>query len=257
MKNRLFLTVIAINLLLFSSCEKDNNEAANPLLGIPKINTQKMYINDELSVSFTYEYNSLGKVSKMTQNEEYTIIQYQNNMIYFQNYDANGNLLTTDTAFLNTDGLIESMSFTYGDKIFDKTKPFFKKNNKAMQTATYEYDSDGFLIKLTIKNSEQTIIQFFTIENENTVKTKITSETDTITAYFTFNDQINTIGSYNTGMDFFGKQNKNLYDKYTTEMIYNGQVNSYDTNVTYEFDDKNRVTKMTESGKYYVTCTYY
>jgi hypothetical protein len=90
-------------------------------------------------------------------------------------------------------------------------------------TITYNYDNIGNLIS-TVSNGYTTNYEYYT-------------------------DKINTIGYYNWGIYFLGKDSKNL--------IKSAIQNTYTTNFNYTFDSNNRVSKKREiTSNYQNTTTY-
>ena len=68
------------------------------------------------------------------------------------------------------------------------------------------------------------------------------------TTYEYYLDKINTIGNSNYGINFTGKESKNLVKtKKQTEIGQNGNTFTYEYSYVYEFDSKNRVIKSTRN----------
>lgn len=121
-------------------------------------------------------------------------------------------------------------------------------------SSSYEYDEDGYLVKLSSSGQGMSVSTTYVISGGNTVSYSSTNGSSTTSEYFT--ERKNTIGSQNKGLEIDGRQNKNLLKKFVVKQ----SIMDVSTDYTYEFDAGDRVTKMSHrnsAGETVVSYTYY
>ncbi|MBL7933437.1 MAG: hypothetical protein JNL60_16140 [Bacteroidia bacterium] len=226
--------------VLFSCKKKDDKpEEETPVVTptpaptIAKIKSETMTTNSNgttVSSKTDYEYDSNGRVIKMTRDDgSYSTLTWGSTQVIQKDFDDN--TVTTPASIstydLNASGLCISQS-----------------QGTLGTTATYEYNADGYQTKMTTTNSGQTTVLNFVITNGNqtSMSTTFSGFPMTMTIEY-FTDKTNTIGNVNHGMTIFGKDSKNLAKKMSTNVL--GQTTASD--ITYQFDSKNRVSKMSQT----------
>lgn len=223
--------------VLFSCKKKDDTPeettpvttttGATPAPTTYKIKTEKVS-NSGASTETTYEYDSNGRVTKMTHSDgSFSTVEWSSGKCVQKEFDNGATTPISTTTFdLNASGQCTSQSDDSGT------------------TTTYEYNSEGYQTKMTSSGSGQTSVMTFVVNNGNqsSMSTSISGINMTMNMDY-FTDKTNTTGNVNKGMSIFGKDNKNLIKSMSTSFM--GQ--SISMTFTYEFDSKNRVTKMTQT----------
>lgn len=230
MKTKLLFLALLSLMIVVSACKKSDDEENN----IPRIKTEVRSDKDGFNTVLRYEYDASGRLSKETIGSKYSTYSYLPGMIIRNNYSLEA-LTGIDTLILNKQGLV--VSDTLG---------------------TYEYNSQGYLVKLTIPNKND---YTYKTENGNTTQYVDNKDVDIYTFQtFDFNTQNNTIGNENKGKAWLGKQDINL-PSYNIISRINSPYATYSTvRYDYEFDNLKRVTKqlINKDGiKTYISYTYY
>jgi hypothetical protein len=233
----LFILCLGIN-----SCEEEEVEKY-----LPKIHTTSYYYNNEFQYSGTHYYDNNGRLIKIQWSDgEYDTYEYSNSSAIHKYFDENNELLNTKSYTLNSDGLAIFVSNVSSSKGTLKSSQFtdnFDYSNSS-STGTYEYNDDGYLIQSTYIDDLGTRTYTYTISEGNCVG-YILEWSNTSTPYMVnrifLEDEINTIGNINAGVNYFGKQSKNLI---SSELTTSGSYYNNET-YTYEYDSKKRV--VTES----------
>lgn len=233
-------TLIALPciLLAFMACDKSKDElpGTQPEL-IPKLSKITYYEGASLIRITTIQYDAQGRLIKMdlTNWRDETYQYGQSSIIRqvsFLNSDAPEYI---DTLQLNTDGLV----------IFD---PHDESN--------YEYTPEGYRLRQYASYGDYSSI----VSNGNTT---ITTQRDwesqhiiSTNEYTFLPDKLNTVGSENVGIAFYGKQDKNLLSEDMFTYLYGGRHDQTIHHYSYEFDNKNRVKKKMRSDGIYWLYTY-
>jgi hypothetical protein len=262
--NYLTICLLLITILFSSSCNKKKDTTTPSTPATAKI--LKEISHSTTSIDTTkYFYNSSGKPVKITSSSDtsYTTIEYSSTAVTLKFFDKN-NVLTTQEIFnLNSSGLATTAvvtDFTKSSKsnILLRNRIFSKGNNSTSYNFSYTYDSNGYLTHEIKSFPGATITDNYTISNGNTISyTEVQvagSTTNNSSGNYTFlTDKTNTIGMQNCGIAFLGKDNKNL----ESVLVRTYSSGSNTTNYNYEYDSKNRVTKMTETPSVNSTYTEY
>lgn len=234
----LFLTVLAFTFIL-NSCNKDEDNDAKP--NIPMIATVSLSV-DGYSAIDSFKYDNKGRIkyrsSKMTFNVQ---------SVFYQTYYTYSNSFITDEVFVNG---VKNSSTVY----YLNSQGLCSHFKRGSETDTFRYNQDKYLTSKVITTPTFQFNCTYTVNNGNMVQsTSETIENGTSRSQIVdnefYNDTINTIGDANKGVQFFGKQNKNLIKKYS----YGANIFQY----TYTLDEKKRVVKQESlSGEKYIF-TYY
>lgn len=243
MKTRMTLLFMAIGLLCFTSCSKDDSDAKPEVI---RLKTATSTIQNESS-SMIFSYNEDNRLTKCQYDDaSYDTILYYADSIIINSYIAPATLYSKSVYQLNSKGLAVTGECTYYVKSSAKVSvfsPFHFPNASAIYT--YKYDANGYLVEMTEIAEGTTSTYTYVIENGNTVSQTVYLGTIPIQASITFDTgKKNTIGNENKGVDFMGKQDNNLMTNVTVSAY------SYSLNVEYEFDAKNRVTKQSIPDAY-------
>lgn len=240
----LFLPLICFS-FLFCACSKKDDPAPEKetVPPIPKIRTLTKYYKGAIQSEETFEYDSLGRLSKqtITGSAMYTY-DYFPGLIILKTYWPDTGLAETDSLLLNDKGYVVTA----------------EKGRE-----TIEYTPDGFMARQTFNYGEGAFSLTYKTEDGNT--TRRTERNGPQLANVTFryiysfsSNSVNTIGNENMGISFYGKQDKNLVNRWQAIVEY--PYKTYDSYFTYEFDDQNRVTKQSflNGGEApYTSFTYY
>ena len=123
------------------------------------------------------------------------------------------------------------------------------------QTASYQYDANGFLLAQDFGITDYSIKEQFSNDRKNvlTVSGKgfnyLGGDFTENTTYLYYTDKLNSIGNKNFGKQYLGKSSENLMKAATK----NGETTSY----AYAFDAQERVIqKITTKGSTQTTTTY-
>jgi len=251
MKNMYFLTILLTLVAFLSGCNRSEYYApAKPIKKIASI------IQDN-GFSKTYEYNSNGDVSKLT---EVTYFYYAQSIAYLDT------LFSTYT--YKKDSIIQT-TISHANAKYNR--PEYIKYNRALlnsqgyisasiessafgQLITFQYDNSGHCIKESdialLPNPHVVFVSNYSFTNGNMSSIE---EGNLLIKYEYYTDKDNTISNESYGSKFRGKGNKNLVK--TETVIQNGitSITSYE----YEFDKDNYPIKQTTiRGNYKFSETY-
>ncbi len=263
-------TIIIIALFLCSTiagCKKSTNAA--PPDSIPQILSETYYYSGGQGEVVLYQYDGNGRNIKQTDSNSgaFDTLVYSNSTVLRKSYSSAGTLQQTDTYILNSKGL--AISYTYGSTKQNKACigriPYIYHMPGLMSfpqetsyTDTYEYDANGYMVKQTWYSSGDTTIMSFQYTNGNrsSYTYSSSSNSETVKVAYLLNKQ-NTIGQYNSGIFFLGKQDRNLPGTISVQYYYQGTC-YYDTvQCSYQYDNKNRVIKQFNlSGSYSDSTSY-
>ena len=231
-KNNFYMRKIilstAILALVFVGCKKDEvkptdsstaSNSSTSISTVPKISKEKVYFENSTmgndTIVTTYTYDSKGRLVSSKSNSYTTTYNY-----------VSANLITTTYFYENDSVKQENISTSY---ILDSKGNASKMYSSIMKdTISIYYSPDGYnrgsgsMLNFKLEVIDGNVV------NKNNI------------AYEYYLDKINTIGSENKGIYFYGKDSKNLVksDKWVGT---NGM--SSNTDYSYEFDSKNRVIK--------------
>lgn len=238
MYQKLIITALLSATLVFS-CKKKEDAVeetpvetttgdSNPLLKIDKIKTEERIANG-VTLKIEYTYGSDGKVTKMDYGDgNFSAVEWSTIKCLRKEFNKGNSLPVSTIEYnLNSAGLCSGQT---GENGF---------------STSYEYDANGYQVKFTFKTSGSEVSSNYIISSGNQTGVSSGSGTTAMTGtteYFL--DKTNTIGDHNKGMPIFGTQNKNLQKKIITTVAGSTNV----TTISYEFDSKNRVAKMTQIG---------
>jgi hypothetical protein len=261
MKIKYILLVLLFTAITITSCKK---ESANRLHTNIKLlrQTTTVFGGDTLSDG-TYSYDDQGRVVHILfWDSTYSIYHYGDKTVDMIHYARFGKPYTHSIYTLNSDGLAISSidtGFSY------KAKPGMTGSlspsglNQAW-TETFEYDVNGFLIKeVQTMSWGVSYTQVFTVSGGNTTHLSYQVSAGLSTYDYQFiPGSVNTIGQENFGIFYEGRQNTGLILSETINHN-DGGIATVTRNYTYEFDNKNRVTKKTvrQSSKDVVFVTIY
>lgn len=213
-KTILCLALVALSVIGCKKEEVQSSDDSTSLLSSPKVLTEIEYLeNDGISSDTAikkYEYDSKGRV--ISEIQLATFSNYSINYKYLSlskiyvimHYHNDGMGTIDDTFYLNLDQNGRAISF-----------------ESSVKTEGYSYSPEGFL-----NNNNKVMV----VKDENVIK-----HDDKTYEYFL--DKISTIRHINYGINFLGKDSKNLVKSEISSS--NGNVKNY----SYEFDSKNRVIK--------------
>jgi len=236
MKLRNWIFMLSIGILALTSCKKDSDES-EPM---PLIATET---SDGITSTFSYKDGRLDKI--VNSDNSKTTFTYETSKVTVSEFESNGTISSTEIYTLNSKGLAISSTSTgkkkkSGNMITDR----LMLKNSTSTTATYEYDANGYMTKVTMSDGTTTSSSTLVITDGNPTSGTATSEGFTFNLLFAyFTDKTNTIGQENEGTTFLGKQSKNLLKSATISFI----GYSVSSNYVYEYDSKNRVTNQTET----------
>lgn len=248
-----FITILFIACLLtFTySCKKTNNNAQAgpyvPNISYPKIDYEIDSVNGDTIYFF---YNSQGNLIKEKYTNIYVDLVYTTNKVNVNVYE-NYSLTYTYEYFLNSSGLATTAIETSLNKSETNNNNLHFINNNVLKNTTdttyYYYNSYGYLISAKYG----TELYNYTYLNGN-LTTEI-SPYDT-TTYQYFDGKLNTVGNNNIGVNFLGKQNKNLLK---TTIYYNSGQPYQTVNYNYEYDINGRVKTEIINSNYSNQTTFY
>lgn len=233
-------TLIALPciLLAFMACDKSKDELPGTQPGfIPKLSKIAYYEGASLIRITTIQYDTQGRLIKMelTNWRDETYHYGQDIIIREASFLNSEDTEFIDTLQLNNDGLV----------IFDPR-----------DGSNYEYTSEGYRQRQFASFGDYSS----TISNGNTTLTTnrdwVSQNIISTNEYTFLPDKLNTIGSENVGITFYGKQDKNLLYEDTFTYLYGGRHDQTIHHYSYEFDDKNRVKKKMRSDGIYWLYTY-
>jgi hypothetical protein len=247
MKKLIVFTTLC--LLLFASCTKESTTITSSSNNIfSNCVISKLIINNSSSINSIY--NSEGKVSSLTISESNTTIPYitytyVGNKIIATNLQSGGKPITT--YYINKMG--------YVDSIF--TEPTVKGVIQK-ESAKYEYDLNGYLIKTTFINYDDSTNQVkynntstFNYKDGNLVSTNELNGASSTYSYYPDLAQIPEIDNFPFG-SIFGKQSKNLLKTYTDKTNSNTFYQDY----TYTKDASGKIiTKTAKSSSGFTSTT--
>ncbi|HET6556000.1 MAG TPA: hypothetical protein VFG54_01720 [Prolixibacteraceae bacterium] len=212
--------------IAFTSCDQSDDD---PTPNVPKIKTITHYAGAK-TTSETYEYDSSGRVVKISYTEEnYDQYDYRTDTIIMKTF----RFRDPDTLLLNHEGRVVSEMFGY-------TNYEYYPGGKTAKAFIYNWDGElnsSFEYQVTDENT--TTLDIWEFVN-GAPKHTITYN------YEHLANSTNTIGNQNRGMTFYGKQDKNLMSvkKLTTLGTNNIEVVTY----RYQLDAKKRVVKKWAEG---------
>lgn len=223
MKSTFLPSVLLFVLIAFAACDQTvEPEITAP---VPRIKEMTSYRNDILISKKTYEYDLHGRqVGAATKNtaEKYV---YEPGKVLMEIFWAETNKKVNYTLVLNSRGLME---------------------HQEGSSESFEYDAQGYLIqtvsgatfKSTIEGGNLVRVETWSSQNGTPVLSSVVTRTF-------FKDKPNTIGMENTGLSFFGKQDRNPVQR---ETYYNPKL-ELETYITYEYeyDAQNRIIKSSRS----------
>lgn len=246
MNTKILLLALLSLMIGFTACDKTDDELP---VSIPKIKTITFH-NGSTTISATYEYDQQGRVIRITSEDSFIQYEYHSDKI-IKNESRNDSF-TASSLLLNDKGLV--IALLMDNYIY----------------MTYEYTLDGFHDKSTsyFMGSIPDWVTDNTIADGNRISCVVWEQDmyepnrdDDLESTYTYEyeylaSSTNTIGHENMGIDFFGKQDKNLVSKMT---LYRNNV-EHVTNYIYKLDAHKRVVKVWEDNRpenVYKTYTYY
>lgn len=235
----LFIALLGL-LGAFSACKDTNDDVK---YSVPRIKKMAWYENNQLYSERTYQYDGTGRLVKESITDDYDILYtYLPGKVIIKVVQPGTEDMHADTVILNDKGLQISTS-----------------NSSAI-----EYDALGYLVKKILLVNKIPHLHTFRIENGNTVQwtLKKGGPPETIVNEQTYEflpNTVNTIGNDNTGIPFYGKQNKNLLSKTTFISHSSTGTDEFTVSYDYELDTQNRVVKQTmdDGPGRYMLFTYY
>ena len=203
---------------------------------------------NRLGYNSTEVYNRFGELVK-------TVDELGNGTTY--TYDGNGNRTSVtdpnDNAVLyiydDYDNLVEYIDAegTKTEYSYDSKSNLLKTLNIDGTFVTNTYDAQNRL--LTSADERGTVTEYTYDDNGNITEMKITSDDDTIAASYAYtNSQLTTFTDFNGNVTTYN------YDSSYTRII--STVDALNNTVLYEYDGKNRLTKITYPDNAYEQFTY-
>lgn len=234
----LFIALLVL-LLAFSAC-KDDDDIKNTL---PRIKKIAWYDNNQLSSERSYQYDQAGRLVRESITGDYDILYtYLPGKVIIKVVQPGTEDMHPDTVILNDKGLQISSS----------------------GSSVVEYDAQGYLVKKILLVNKNPHLHSFRIENGNTVHWTLRKGDPpgmivNEQTYEFLPNSVNTIGTENTGLAFYGKQNKNLQSKTTLISHSSTGTDEFTVSYDYELDAQNRVVKQTmdDGPGRYILFTYY
>jgi hypothetical protein len=243
MKKALYLLLfVAMATVAISSCKKDNGDDPIVVVVSPIKSMGVVYPDGVERYDFTYDATS-KKISKI---EDYWNDELDKTLVY--DYSVAGKLTITGGSDpivydLNASGYVSKEAWS------------------ADEWVAYEYNTDGYLIKVTEHwGGEDHLKNEIEIVNGNAIK-HTTYDDDGVTVKkiktftFTTGDNVNDI--HQTSIidnntkpigNLFGKPSKKLVDYLEYWDPREEPIAKSRTTITYEFDTKNRPSKITRVG---------
>jgi Domain of unknown function (DUF4595) with porin-like fold len=241
MKNFTKISILIFFTASMMACKKDNT-VVTPV-EVCKVSKLSYVDSKQVTTSSTtYEYNSDGKVSKATDSRtgNYYTISYSSTAIVIIQFDKNNKQGTSNSYILNSAGYIVKGDY-YG------------------VVQTYEYDSQGYLMKLSyLSSGGGTFTTNYTYTDGNLTNIKSYDPLGKLYYSASFDyylDKTNTLGDDNSGstvvfipnQNLFGKGSKNLVKKLTL-IINSTPAQTTITDYTYTFDTKGNITRVVDSS---------
>lgn len=243
MKKYLSLLMTAALVAAFvTSCNKDDDDDDITVAASKIKEIKAVYGVDEYETwKFTYDAN--GKVTKV---ENYWLTDFDK--AYDYDYTVAGKLSITRTG---------QSPVVYD---LDAQGRIVKEDWGGGEYAAYEYNTDGYLVKVIEHWGGEDHTKFMVeVTNGNITKHTRYNDDGVVNRIKTFTytpgdnvnniDQANVVDSnWKTVGGFYGKNSKKLVDHLD---YWNGpgdEANTKTTNITYEFDSKNRPSKITRVG---------
>jgi hypothetical protein len=232
---KLILSAVVLA-MVFVGCKKEETKPADSSS------------SSSTSTSFTrilkvtnYDYDGSGEITDST---ETTYSYDANRRLISETSKSSDNYTFSSTFVYNSASLItssethKSIDTSYTNKklyMLDANGQITKSYTSGKNdTINFYYSPSGFL---KYKNKDEIV----EVVDGNLVKQGNTT-------YEYYLDKINTIGNSNYGINFTGKESKNLVKtEKQTEIGQNGNTFTYEYSYVYEFDSKNRVIKSTRN----------
>ncbi|MDP4282587.1 MAG: hypothetical protein Q8867_10625 [Bacteroidota bacterium] len=242
-KQLFFLALTVIMLASFSSCKKDkNDDSSSSQVTAAKITTLGVVYSDGVE-RYAITYDSLNRVKKIDDYWNDTLV---NTMKY--DFSVAGKLTYvsgTDTTLydLNANNMV--------------TKEYWGNG----EYAEYSYDNNGYLVKIVEHWGGADHLKMVAEIKDGNIMKHTTYDDDGVTVKkikeFIYTNGDNATGIQQACMvdnntkplgNLFGKPSKKLVDylNYWDPRVTPNVVNR--TTIAYEFDAKNRPTKITRSG---------
>ena len=256
---KIYTSIFAVAILIFflSSCTKDNSSSPVFHDSIAKIQTVTEYFNETEQRVTSFSYDTSSRLIRVSYDEIYNKEHYYDTIIYngstitIITYDNKNKLLEQKVFTLNAGHLAVLMTDTLGDQTKSARRHFFDFSVQEHEANIYSYDANGYQT-LEISSNEYGGTHRYekTFSDGNLISstyqfmandTVIQSGASTF-KYYTNN--ANTIGNYNRGIPFLGKQNTNLLSAISDQKWQSADTIRITTNYRYEFDNLNRVIKQ-------------
>lgn len=238
-----FMAVALFIATLTTSCKKDDDDKGDdkPIEASLVAKIKSTWAVDEWEThDFTYDANK-----KLTKVENYWLTDFDKAFTY--DYSVPGKLSITRTG---RDPVLYDLD--------DKGRITKEYWNSTEWTA-YEYNADGYLVKVFEFYGGTNYLKWeYEITNGNITKHTRYAANGTVNRIKTFTytngDNVNNINEainesgWKTVSGLYGKTSKKLVEYLD---YWNGpgdEANTRRTNITYEFDAKNRVSKVTRAG---------
>jgi len=256
MKPFLFsLLVIAFATAIFS-CKKDSS-SSTPSVPLLQKTTSLSQGGVPASVTYTYDGNRLIKA--VNQDNSYFTVEYSTNTVIEKDYNTNNQLTGSMVYSLNQQGYAVSAIGSSSKSCYALLKDRMPITNtlklSGSKSITFSYDADGYMTLMSTIDATGIVTLSFIVSNGNQVTTTIAySGVNIIQNNQYLSDKVNTTGSQNMGMNFLGKQNRNLVGS----VISTSNGNSILETFTYQYDSQGRpiVQTIMENGQLYRTNSY-
>lgn len=230
MKTLLFILTSAV---LLSACKKKDNLPVNKYTG-DRVKSDITINGIDTASYYTYEYDDKGRLVKELNKKTggYATYTYSANSVSLNSFTANGQSNGSSVFELNSQGMA-----------FKRTYP----SNGNVQL--YEYNSDGYLIRMTTSNPTE---QLETINYYNAFKwldssvytVSGTSSSWTKTVYDQYIPGKNySIRNAAFGISWQGETVTGVYQQNRSTNSFAPTVSGHDR--LYEFDSKGRITRVT------------
>jgi hypothetical protein len=252
MKTKLYIGILT--LVVLASCKKsentpDPNQENNHANMIrTEIRSSLIFADDVVSIVYTYnDKNLVTRIDYWLPNDSGsspTLFTYDGDLVITRDYDNLGNLQSTDTMFLNKQGLVERY------KVQDT------------YNVTYKYDSNGYCIAWNSSyqgNPTQQDTNTITSGNCVYIWDYIPGCGSTANRITFYTDSLNTVTNRSKGQPYLGKSNINpICKNYLLWCTGPIEKESY----TYLYDSIGRIIRMdaeivNSADSYTSSYTYY
>ncbi|MBB6612285.1 hypothetical protein H7F15_14640 [Pontibacter sp. Tf4] len=230
------LSLLVMASLILTSCGDDKDDDVTPDVGQTSCRLTK--VSDDDSDESVIEYNAKGYVSKVTETDsedgtEYTVVF---------TYDSNNNLVKEESF---EDGESDGYyTYEYSNGMLSKIKSY--SGGELNYTETLTYDSNK---KITKISDDEGYVMNFTYSGNNVSEATVgyMDEISYKIKYENYDNKLTPYAAIKGMVNPYSGSSQNNPGKVTYSYYYEGEeAETAVINYTYQYNDKNLPTKITE-----------